>query len=65
MVGVPLLPFVDIFPKIALHLYQRAMEFAALLSFVLIDYVDGILITALLLLNACIGDCLVYPNNFA
>ncbi|ELR11003.1 plasmamembrane proton-efflux P-type ATPase [Acanthamoeba castellanii str. Neff] len=32
-----------------------AMEFAALLSFVLVDYVDGILITALLLLNACIG----------
>jgi H+-transporting ATPase len=32
-----------------------AMEFAALLSFALVDYVDGILITGLLLLNACIG----------
>jgi hypothetical protein len=31
------------------------MEFAALLSFALVDYVDGILITGLLLLNACIG----------
>jgi H+-transporting ATPase len=32
-----------------------AMEFAAILSFILVDYVDGILIGALLLLNACIG----------
>jgi H+-transporting ATPase len=31
------------------------MEFAAVLSFALVDYVDGILITGLLLLNACIG----------
>lgn len=33
----------------------RAMEFAALLSFILVDYVDGILISALLLVNASIG----------
>jgi H+-transporting ATPase len=32
-----------------------AMEFAALLSFILVDYVDGILISALLLVNASIG----------
>jgi hypothetical protein len=33
------------------------MEFAALLSFILVDYVDGLLIAALLILNACIGAC--------
>jgi len=35
------------------------MEFAAILSFILVDYVDGILIGALLLLNACIGAALL------